>query len=208
VVHLHQRPVPAPVRHVVTDGLATAGLDVVGTGVAILAADGRLLQANAALYGFIAREDGLGLDAEGLFASDFSARSRLGDAIWMALAAADRRVRLLPRATRLIVPRRSVGAPWIVEVRPLPAANPGAIVLVTEPRRPLPSAADLRAMLGLQSEAADLALALAAGTSTALLARRRGVAPATLRRHMAKLRRQTGCGSTAELIGLVLALGG
>jgi DNA-binding CsgD family transcriptional regulator len=203
VVDLPARPAPVPV----IDGLVEAGLDAIGQGVAILAADGSLIHANAALRAFVARRDGLALDERGLVSADGSAQSRLRDAVWVALSAAVGTVRVLPHATQIAVPRAKGGAPWLIEVRPLGSGKAtGVMLVVAEPPGRLPGAAELGRVLGLDKTEVALALALAAGDSQAALARRRGISPRGLRRQIGRLRDCTGCRSTAELIGLVLSL--
>ena len=203
VVELPARPAPAPV----TGGLIAAGLDAVGQGVAILASDGSLVYANATLCDFAARRDGWRIEERGIVAADASAQSRLSDAIWVALAAAAGTVRVLGDGARIAVPRLKGGAPWLVQVRPLEAGSAaGAILLVTEAPGRLPGAAELGRVLGLDEGEVTLALALAAGESQAVLARRRGLSPRGLRGQIVALRRRTGCATKAQLIGLVLTL--
>ncbi len=207
VVDLPARPAAAPVMGgPAAGGLAASGLDAIGQGVAILAADGSLVHANAALRGFAARRDGWWLDERGIVAADASAQSRLADAIWVALAAATGTVRVLGDGARIAVPRASGGVPWLVQVRPLAGAATGAMLLITDAPGRLPGAAELGRVLGLDEAEVTLALALAAGESQAVLARRRGLSPRGLRRQIGQLRRATGCRTTAQLIGLVLSL--
>jgi DNA-binding CsgD family transcriptional regulator/GAF domain-containing protein len=190
---------------------AGAGLDAMRHGVAIIARDGRLVRANAALLDMATRGDGLHLARGGPVAEDPAAQLRLSRAIAAVLAAPPGAAAL---ATDIFpVPRRSGGV-WRVQVTALAAAAQGpfagfsgALVLVADPQAlPLPSAATVQVMLGLTPAEADLALALAAGRSLADHARRRRVALETVRSHLASIRRKTGCRRQAELVAMVISL--
>ena len=189
-----------------------AGLDALNQGIAIIAPDGRMVRANAALLEQVARRDGLRLTGHGLLADDPRAQAVLARHIATALAAAAGR-HPLPDAGIFAIPCRSGGA-WRVQVLALNAAAnglfagfTGALVMVADPHEAtLPPPATVQAVLGLTRAEAELALALAAGQGLAHHARQRGVAVETLRTHLASIRRKTGCRRQAELVAMILSL--
>jgi DNA-binding CsgD family transcriptional regulator/PAS domain-containing protein len=193
-----------------------AGLDAMRQGVAVLDAAGRLCHANAALEAMAAQRDGLAIGPDGLLLTDQAAMAQARHALGIAVAVSGGRIRLLPDGMSFAVPRPSGKAPWLVQMLPLRRAEQGslaglqgAVAVVTDgaTRRP-PSALLLQKLLGLTPAEADLAAALAQGRDIAEQARRRRVSRETLRSHLAAIRRKTGCRRQAELVALVLRLGG
>ncbi len=201
---------------------AAAGLDALRQGVALLAPDGRMVVANAALRRMAARRDGFALGRNGLRCDDARAQAALDRAVLSVLAGATGRVRVLPVAGSLAIQRPSGAMPWLVQalpVRPgdagpeatgpLPGRFSGGMLLVTDAgARPDPSRPLLRAALGLTPAEAGLAAALARGATLASHAEKRGVSVETVRTHLAALRRKTGCGRQAEIALLVARLAG
>ena len=205
---------------------AAAGLDALRQGVALIGRDGRLVVANAALHRMVARRDGLSLGRGGLLCGDGQVQGALNIAVLSALAGVDGRLRVLPVAGSLAVPRPSGAAPWLVQVLPVRpgvagqgGAGPlgglgdgfaGAMLLVTdaEARPPAPSGALLQKALGLTPAEAALAAALARGISPAAHAKSRRVSVETVRTHLASLRRKTGHGRQAEIALLAARLAG
>lgn len=193
-----------------------AGLDALTQGIALLGADGRLMHANAPLLAYVARGDGLMMTAFGPASTDPAAQTRLRGRVSLALAAVTGRVRVLPEAASVALPRPSGGLPWMVQVLPLRpglqgpfAGVQGVAVLVTDRRgKRLPGAFLLQSVLDLTAAEASLALALAGGRTLAEQAKRRRVSVETLRTQLASIRRKTGCARQADLVALVLALGG
>ena len=205
---------------------AAAGLDALRQGVALIGRDGRLVIANAALHRMAAEGDGLSLGRSGLLCRDAQVQGALNLAVLSALAGADGRIRVLPVAGSLAIPRPSGAAPWLVQALPVRpgiagpgGAGPlsalgggfaGAMLLVTdaEARPPAPSRVLLEKALGLTPAEAALAAALARGTSPAAHAKARRVSVETVRTHLAALRRKTGCRRQAEIALLAARLAG
>ncbi|MFT8245641.1 helix-turn-helix transcriptional regulator [Roseomonas sp. BN140053] len=195
---------------------ATAGLDALRQGVAVLSEEGRLLFSNTALRDMAAQTDGFVLDHNGLYCPAAPARRALRHAIAAALAAARGQLRFLHESGSLAIPRPSGAAPWIVQVLPLRrgehgafAGFSGAMLLVSDPQqRATPSTALLRHLLDLTPAEAALAAALARGETLAAYAAGRRLSVETARTHLASIRRKTGCRRQADLVALLGRLGG
>lgn len=207
---------PRPQAALARTAAAAAGLDALPLGIAILAARGVLIHANPALEAMAAQRDGFALGNGGLLIGDAAARDALQHAVGLVLAVQSGRIRLLPDGTVLGIRRPSGKPPWLVQVLPVrrdggeaPGEIPGAVLLVTDTAaRRQPSQWLLQKLLGLSPAEAALAAALSAGQNLAEYARRRGVSRETLRSQLAAIRRKTGCRRQADLVALVLRLGG
>lgn len=195
-----------------------AGFSALRQGVALLGEDRRLVVSNPALEMMAAEDDGLSLVPDGGISShDPFARQALARAIGSALATLGGKVKLMPDAAGLVLPRRSGGAPWLVQVLPLkgleahglPEGFTGVMVLVTDDeQRPRPRAPLLRQAFGLTAAEGALAAALAAGKTTAEHAATRRISVETARSHLAAIRRKTGCHRQVELAALLARLTG
>ncbi|MFT8242879.1 helix-turn-helix transcriptional regulator [Roseomonas sp. BN140053] len=190
---------------------ATAGLDALRQGVAVLSEEGRLLFSNAALRDMAAQADGFVLDRNGLYCPVARARRALRHAITAALAAARGQLRFLHENGSLAISRPSEAAPWIVQVLPLRrgehgalAGFSGAMLLVSDAgNRATPSPALLRHLLDLTPAEAALAVALTRGETLASYATARRLSVETARTHLASIRRKTGCRRQADLVALI-----
>lgn len=187
--------------------VATATLDGLRDGVAVIGAMGALLHVNPALFAMAGRQDGLALGPAGLLAADADAQQAL-DALTAQAWAAARGTGLPLGEARVTVPRPSGAAPWLVEALPMPAARDGrfggvagAVLLVADAdaRRP-PSERLLAQGFGLTPSEAALAASLLAGVPLAEHARRRRIAMPTARTHLAHLMRKTGTQRQAALV--------
>ncbi|MBX9701024.1 MAG: helix-turn-helix transcriptional regulator [Acetobacteraceae bacterium] len=193
---------------------AVAAVDALPQGVAVLAKDGAPILINRALRAMLAGADGLALAPRGLAAASRSAQAALDRAITLALAVSAGMPGLLPgEEGRVLLPRPSGGAPWMVQVLPLAAGTQGpfgtargAVVLVgdAEARR-APSEAALVRAFGLTPSEAALALSLAQGRSLAEHARHRRISLHTARTHLARIYAKTGCRRQAELVARLAA---
>jgi DNA-binding CsgD family transcriptional regulator len=192
------------------------GMDALPDGVALVDGARGLGFANLAMQRIAAQGDGMVLGGPtGLVIADPAARAALARAVNASLAAAGGRVRLLPLAATIPVPRPSGQASWLVRVLPLPrgaaapgpGVAPGVLLLVADPdARAAPAAATLAGLFGLTPAEAALAAAIAGGRGAQEHARRRGIAKETVRSHLAALRRKTGCRSQADLVALFARL--
>ena len=195
-----------------------AGFSAMRQGVALLDEERRVVVTNPALEMMAAEEDGLSLVPDGGISShDPVARQALARAIGSAMATLGGKVKLMPDAAGLVLPRRSGGAPWLVQVMPLrrleahglPEGFTGVMVLVTDDeQRPRPRAPLLRQAFGLTAAEGALAAALAAGKTVAEHAASRRIAVGTAHGQVAAIRRKTGCRTQVELAALLARLTG
>jgi DNA-binding CsgD family transcriptional regulator len=190
-----------------------AGFATLRQGVALLDRRRRLVLANPALDAMSAEGDGLALAVDdGLTASDPAARQAIARAVGTAMATLGGRVRVLPDASAVNVPRRSGGPPWLVQALPVRdlQAEPerpsftGVMLLVTDTGRSArPGPTLLRQAFGLTQAEATLAAALAAGRTIADHAAQRRISVETARSHLAAIRRKTGCHRQSEITALL-----
>ena len=195
-----------------------AGFAALRQGVVLLDRQRRLVLTNLALDAMAAEEDGLTVVPDGgLSSHDPAARQALARGIGTALLSLTGKVRLLPEAASLTLPRRSGGAPWLVQVLPLRGleapsgqdAFTGVMLLVTDDQhRPRPKAPLLRQAFGLTAAEGSLAAALAAGRSLAQHAEARKISVETARTQLAAIRKKTGCRRQPELAALLARLTG
>jgi DNA-binding CsgD family transcriptional regulator/PAS domain-containing protein len=195
-----------------------SGFAALPQGVVLLDRHRRIVATNPAMEAIAARADGLSLGGEsGLATPHAQARSALSQAVGAAILATTGKVKMMPDATSVAVPRRNGLPPYIVQALPLrriaglgmPEDFTGAMLLVTDDAsRPRPRAPLLRQAFGLTPAEALLAAALAAGRTVAQHAATRKIAVETARSHLAAIRRKTGCRSLAELTALLGRLTG
>jgi DNA-binding CsgD family transcriptional regulator len=180
----------------------------------VLGPEGRPVLVNSALRAMVAEADGLALSPHGLASASQGAQTALDRAIAVALAVSARASGLLPgEEGRLTLPRRSGGAPWIVQVLPLAegatsafGARGGAVILVDDAQaRRAPSEIALVRAFGLTPSEAALALSLAQGRSLAEHARQRRISVHTARTHLARIYAKTGTRRQAELVARLAA---
>jgi DNA-binding CsgD family transcriptional regulator len=193
---------------------AVAVLEALSQGIMVLGPEGRPVLVNAALRAMVAEADGLALSPHGLASASQGAQTALDRAIAVALAVSARASGLLPgEEGRLTLPRRSGGAPWIVQVLPLAegatgafGARGGAVILVDDAQaRRAPSEIALVRAFGLTPSEAALALSLAQGRSLAEHARQRRITVHTARTHLARIYAKTGTRRQAELVARLAA---
>lgn len=168
----------------------------------------QMLNANAALRRLARRRDGLVVGHERLAAVDPAADAALARAIaeLPLLRAAGK-----PAMRTIAVPRQHGGAPYLVQAIAIGgvAAHAGGVLLVvTDPSVHSLDAATLQRLLGLTPAEAGLATALAAGTTLAAAAERRGIGLETARTQLKSVLGKTGCAGQAELARLLARLGG
>ncbi|MGX9962373.1 helix-turn-helix transcriptional regulator [Roseomonas sp. F4] len=182
-------------------------------GVLLLDNRRRLVTTNPALEAMAARGDGLSLASDGGLATpNAEARQALARAVGAAIQAISGKVRMMPDASSVALPRRDGLPPYMVQALPLrrveshgmPEGFTGVMLLVTDdaarvrPRAPL-----LRQAFGLSPAEASLAAALAAGRTVAQHAAARKITVDTARGQLAAVRRKTGCRTLAELTALL-----
>lgn len=195
-----------------------AGFAALRQGVMLLDRHRRIIVTNPALEMMVAEDDGLSFVPDGGLSSfDPQARQAFARGVGTAILALDGKVKMMPDAAGLTLPRRSGSAPWLVQVLPLrglealgmPEGFTGVMVLVTDDeQRPRPRAPLLRQAFGLTAAEGALAAALAAGKTVAEHAQARRIAVATARSQLAAIRRKTGCRRQAELTALLARLTG
>lgn len=186
-----------------------AATDDQQVGMVLLAADGRVLHANAAAGAIAARADALALGRtlEALRPGD---RERLAALLADTLAPV-----VPPRAPAVLRLMRRWGGPdYVVSAMPLgrgadlfPPWRPAACVTILDPAATAPnSAAMLREAFGLTPAEARLVARLADGDTLAGAAEALGVAMPTVRTHLAAAFRKTGTRRQAELVRLATLL--
>jgi DNA-binding CsgD family transcriptional regulator len=182
-------------------------LDALTHGVATLARDGSLQNANAALQRIVSAEDGIALDRFGLRLTQRRDQHRLNRAIEAALAAS-RRGSALEDSTLCLAHRSSGAPPYLIEVLPIPAAGGarrgGAVVLVMDGgARRTPTPELLMQLHGLTPSEAALAAALTTGDRLEDYAQRRRITLPTARTHLARVFAKVGVSRQGELIALL-----
>ncbi len=194
----------------------SAGLSALPYGIVLLDRSFRLVYANPAAEAMAAEGDGLSLSAEnGITASDPVARQALLRATGAAVAALSGRVRMMPDAASLLIPRRSGRPPRMVQVLPVLRSQgrealdgfTGVMLIITErARNATPTPVVLRQAFGLTPAEASLAAALAAGKTLAEHAARRHISVETARGQLSAIRRKTGTRRQADLTALLARL--
>ncbi|NKE46131.1 hypothetical protein HB662_15195 [Roseomonas frigidaquae] len=189
------------------------GFAALRQGVVLLDRQRRIVVTNPAVEAMVAQRDGLALAPEGGLATpDAEARQALARAVGSALASISGKVKLMPDAASVALPRPSGAPPYLVQAMPLrrldapgaPEGFTGVMLLVTDDHsRAHPRAPLLRQAFGLTPAEGALAAALAAGRSVAQHAATRKIAVATAQDHLAAIRRKTGCRSLADLTRLL-----
>lgn len=190
-----------------TGGAATAALDALHVGVAVLE-HGRLVHANAALRRFADQADGLRLAPAGLIGATSDDQGALEGLVGRTLAAARGAGLRRGAAGHLFLRRPSGRTPWRVEALPMAAGHgegfgrgPAVVLLVTDGSASESAAeAVLRDRFGLTPAEASLAASLTAGVALAEHARRRRIAMPTARTHLSRILEKTGCRRQADLV--------
>ncbi|WP_439596865.1 PAS domain-containing protein [Falsiroseomonas sp.] len=190
-----------------------AGFAALPQGVVLLDRQRRIVLANPAAEAMARRGDGLALAPEGGFATpDPEARQALARAVGSAIAAISGKVKMMPDAASVALPRQGSASPYLVQALPLkrveahgmPEGFTGVMLLVSDDTsRPRPRAPLLRQAFGLTPAEASLAAALAAGRSLAQHAATRKIAVETVHAQLAEVRRKTGCRRLADLTALL-----
>ena len=182
-------------------------LDWLADGVALLAADGKVLHANAALQQTLRSGDGISVKKGQIEFAASETRQRFAKAIKHSVRSgplAD------PSAERdFPAPRRSNGPAYLVSVRPLARLGrnvrhderAAAILFVRDPlQRGDRRAHILREVFGFTAAEADLAEALQAGIAIDDYGRSRRLSRNTVYTHLRHAREKTGARSTTELL--------
>lgn len=195
-----------------------AGFAALRQGVVLLDRQRQIVATNPAVEAMAAQGDGLSLASDGgLTSRDAVARQALARAVGSAIAAIDGKVRMMPDAASLSLPRHSRAPPWLVQALPLrrleapglPEGFTGVMLLVTDgAARPRARAPLLRQAFGLTPAEASLAAALAASKTVAQHAATRRIAVDTVRGQLLAVRRKTGSRSLPDLTGLLGRLSG
>ena len=176
-------------------------------GVMLLDVTGRLTYANAAAEQILQRQDGLGLTAGFMRASDPGTATRLARLLRGAVG---------PGASggSIVVRRRGGTAGYAVRVMPCPARHamlpggmPGMIVTVSDPTAgPRCADARLRELFGLTPTQAVVAGRLADGCTLARISDELQISRNTARRHLAAVMAKTATRRQTELVRLLIRL--
>jgi len=194
------------------------GFSALRQGVLLLDLQRRIIVTNPAVEAMAAQQDGLALATEGGLATPHAAaRQALARAVGAALAAISGKVKMMPDAASVALPRPSGAPPYLVQAVPLrrleafgvPDGFAGVMLLVTDDRtRSRPRAPLLRQAFGLTPAEGALAASLGAGRTLAQHAAARQISVATARDQLAAIRRKTGCRRLADLTALLGRLTG
>ncbi|HEX3432089.1 MAG TPA: helix-turn-helix transcriptional regulator [Rhizomicrobium sp.] len=190
----HLSRIEATARH------ATAALDRFEFGVAVVDADSRLLFANA-LARATFREDA----PFRLVGANLSARvcqKPVADGVRNAVRGHPATFRLRDRED------------WLVSTIPLPAESPAApsaldsamVVFRRAGRQRLPAADEIMALYGLTPAEAEVALAIAEGKSTRVLAAERHVKLSTIRWQLLAVLQKLGVRRQADVVRVMTAI--
>jgi DNA-binding CsgD family transcriptional regulator/PAS domain-containing protein len=177
---------------------------------AVFVVDGaaKVIYANRAADAVLSLEDGLSVVGGRLRADGSEAQRRLAAMLGTA-ASPDPELR---RGGAIALPRPSGARALGVLVAPIgeepglrPDAPRFALVSVVDPQiAPRTSAEHLRALFGLTAAEARVAIELAAGDDLATIASNLGLALATVRLQVARIRAKTDTSRQAELVSLIL----
>ena len=183
--------------------VTSAALDTMAVAIAVVAWNGRLLEANAAAEAVFERADGFGRRGGMIGAVLHGDAQALERAI--ALATAPTR----PTATSVMVNRAPGLAAYLVTVAPLATASPRrrAMLIFRDPEtRDASLAQRLRGLFGLSKAEAEIAVDLLEGCSPVEVAARRTVTANTLKTQLASLMGKMGCTRQSQVVSIVAAL--
>ena len=190
-----------------------AALDRFHIGVFILSARGDVILRNREADRILDLKDGLSLDRSGQpLPSRETERSALRDAIVRAAATADAEG---DRAeTVLVLPRRSPGDPFLVEVAPLRGRGDelepgfsGAMMFVIDPMRTdVVSTEGMQALYNLTAAESEIGRMIVEGLGTGDVADARNTGRETVRTHVKRLLEKTGTKNRAQLVRLALSV--
>ncbi len=193
---------------------ASVALDRLDTGVILVDAAARILFANQTAEAVLSRNDGLGIDQEGVCACGHGATRVL-----RRLIASCRDITMGdggPGGSMEILgaersrPLRVVVAPFPAEAAQvdtvwLGAARPVAILMITDTEQGKRARKDdLRRRFGLTPAEADVALKILKGDGRQAAAARLGIAATTVRAHLSHIFEKTGVRRQAELVRLLM----
>lgn len=190
-----------------------AALDRFHIGVFILSPKGDVILRNREADRILDLKDGLSLDRSGqpLVASETERRA-LRDAILKAVATAgaegDR------AETVLVLPRRSPGDPFLVEVAPIRGCGDeldpgfsGTMMFVIDPMRSdVVSTEGMQALYNLTGAESDICRLIIEGLGTDDVADARNTSRETVRTHVKRLLEKTGTKNRAQLVRLALSV--
>jgi len=191
-----------------------SAFDHMDRGVILLDTNGRSFYFNGRAQNCLARRDGLTLDHEGkILCREQRVQTKLDCAI--AAAAATAAGSGHSAGDIIVIDRISSPLPWGVMVTPIPCRaldlgrSEGAVALfIVDPdQRPKLSVATSRALLGLTTAEARVAIALADGNTPEEIAEKQGISILTVRTHLRNAMAKTGINRLPELVALVLRSG-
>ena len=190
-----------------------AALDRFHIGVFILSPKGDVILRNREADRILDLEDGLSLDRSGHpLAAREAERSELRDAILKAVATAGAEG---DRAETIhILPRRSTGDPFLVEVAPIPGRGveldrgfSGAMMFVIDPMRTdVVSTKGMQALYNLTGTESEIGRLIAEGLGTGDVADARNVAHETVHTHVKRLLEKTGTKNRTQFVRLALSV--
>lgn len=190
-----------------------AALDRFHIGVFILSAAGEVILRNHEAERILDLKDGLSLDRVGRTlpageAERHALREAIAKAAATALAEDDR------AETLLVLPRRSQGDPFLVEVAPIRSSGveldhgfAGAMMFAIDPMRTdVVSTEGMRALYNLTGTESEICRLIVEGLGTREVAEARNVGQETVRTHVKRLLEKTGTQNRAQLVRLALSV--
>ncbi|MPZ34036.1 MAG: hypothetical protein GEV13_24135 [Rhodospirillales bacterium] len=193
---------------------AEAALDRLEAGVILVDAAARILFANQTAEAILSRNDGLGIDRDGVCACSHGANRMLRRLIASCVD--------IPTVNggpggRVVIPRTEGRHPFRVVVAPFRAEAaqicitwlglkpPVAILMVSDPEREQHvRKEELRRRFGLTPAEVDVAMEILKGDGRDAAAARLGIAATTVRAHLSHIFEKTGVRRQAELVRLLL----
>jgi DNA-binding CsgD family transcriptional regulator len=193
----------------VEQDMVTGVLDLLRPAIVVVDASARVKFANRAAEVLLASADGVSYGAHGLSAVTVTQTSRLRALIAQAAGT----VPGIAAGGAMVIERPSLRRPYQVLVSPLsmqtPSAafvsqRPAAVVLIIDPdMEPASAEQRLRALYGLTSAEARVAMAIGSGDGLCTVAESLGVLPSTARTHLHHVFLKTGTRRQAQLVQLL-----
>jgi len=183
--------------------MAQSALDGIALAVLVADRDGRLRQSNALGDEVLRRADGLVWRRGRIDAVDRFGAAKLHEALRLATAPRE------PTATSVVIDRGKGLSPYLVAVAPLtgtPLAGHALLIFRDPDTSDRSLVSRLRAMFALGKAEAEVAAALAQGSSPAEIAAHRGVEANTLKSQLAAVMAKMGCHRQSEVAAVVAGL--
>ena len=180
-------------------------LDRLSLGIAVLSAQGIVLDMNRAARRLLDRRDGLVFGHGKIAATDVEAQRRLDRAIAAVLAGGAERPVSIPREKG--APLTIIIAPAVVDQSQLTGSSARAILFISDPNLvPENAGARIGSLYGLTRAEAEVAERIAIGMDAAEIAKARGTSIATARTQLKTLMAKIGASRQSDVVRSVLAI--